>query len=145
MAALVVSAGCSIGLTLVGKTMSPPDVVGSGKRPASWALEVPCILGGHHPHINSQRRGRRWQLHAPKLLDALRDSLARRDIPVTARLATHSLTAPDRWTHLDTGESGPTISYTDSHATAAAVLAGDVIAQSREQIVAEFALADAAP
>jgi hypothetical protein len=41
--------------------------------------------------------------HAVKLLDAARDALQRRDIPVTARLSTHTLTAPDQWIDRDTG------------------------------------------
>jgi hypothetical protein len=70
-----------------------------------------------------------------------------RPIALWAYEIIRALVAPDRWIDPDpdTGASGPTIPYTGSHATAAAVLAGDTIAGSREQIVAEFALTHAAP
>jgi hypothetical protein len=75
----------------------------------------------------------------------VRAALHHHGILVHRVLITHTVTAADRWTDLDTGEHGPTMAYTDSPATALAVLQGRLITASREDIEREFVTMTPAP
>jgi hypothetical protein len=83
--------------------------------------------------------------HALAMLRTARAALHVHGILVHRILMTHSVTAPDQWFDPDTGETGTTIDYTDSPATALGVFRGRVIAPSRADIQREFATVDPAP
>jgi hypothetical protein len=83
--------------------------------------------------------------HALEVLNDTRTALHDHGIQVLQMLTTHSLTTAGRWINPDTGETGPTIPYTDAAITAEVVLQGAPIEKSRDVIEAEFTLTDAAP
>jgi len=76
--------------------------------------------------------------HAGDALDALRNALMDADIPVRGRFSVATTAAPAIWMDVDTGQRGITAPWTDSPVTAEAVVAGKVIANSRDELVAEF-------
>jgi hypothetical protein len=83
--------------------------------------------------------------HAYAILRTVRAALQRHGIVVHRILHTHIVTAPGHWVDPDTGESGATIAYTDSPATALGVVQGRVIAPSRDDMQREFATTEPAP
>ncbi len=82
---------------------------------------------------------------ARALLNAADAALRNSDIRVHARIITASLTDANRWQNIDTGETGENVDYRDSVQLAEAVFRGARVANSREEIVAEFTEADEAP
>jgi hypothetical protein len=83
--------------------------------------------------------------HAYSVLRTVRAVLHRHGIVVHRVLYTDSVTHPGHWVDPDTGESGTTIAYTDSPATALGVVQGRLIAPSRDEIQREFATTEPAP
>ena len=83
--------------------------------------------------------------HARSILHTVRCALHREGIVVHRILHTPSVTEPGRWIDLDTGQTGATIAYTDSPATALGVYEGRLIAPSRDDIQSEFATTEPAP
>jgi hypothetical protein len=83
--------------------------------------------------------------HAYGVLRTVRAALHRHGIVVHRILYTDSVTDPGHWVDPDTGESGTTIAYTDSPATALGVVQGRLIAASRDEIQREFATTEPAP
>jgi Domain of unknown function (DUF4192) len=82
--------------------------------------------------------------HALTVLNAVRAALQKRDIPVLRMLTTRSITEAGVWLDPDTGARGHTVAFTDSPATAVAVLHGRVIAASTDDIEREFSTAEPA-
>jgi uncharacterized membrane protein YkvA (DUF1232 family) len=72
--------------------------------------------------------------HAGDALDALRNALMDADIPVRGRFSVATTAAPAIWMDVDTGQRGITAPWTDSPVTAEAVVAGKVIANSRDDL-----------
>jgi hypothetical protein len=83
--------------------------------------------------------------HAYGTLRTVRAALHRHGIVVHRILCTHSVTDAGNWVDPDTGESGTTIAYTDSPATALGVVQGRLIASSRDEMQREFATTEPAP
>jgi hypothetical protein len=83
--------------------------------------------------------------HAYDILHIVRAALHRHGIVVHRILYTASVTHPGHWVDPDTGESGATIAYTDSPATALGVIQGRMIAPSRDDMRREFATTELAP
>jgi Domain of unknown function (DUF4192) len=83
--------------------------------------------------------------HAYSVLRTVRAAMHRHGIVVHRILCTHSVTDPGHWVDPDTGESGTTIVYTDSPATALGVVQGRLIAPSRDEMQREFATTEPVP
>jgi hypothetical protein len=87
---------------------------------------------------------RRYE-HARTILRTVGTALHRHGIIVHRSLHTTSVTEPGHWIDPDTGQSGTTIAYTDSTATALGVVEGRLIAASRDEMQREFATTEPAP
>ena len=75
---------------------------------------------------------------APTLVSPLSNQVATEDTAFTVTIA------PDVFTDIDTGDSGITAPWTDSPVTTASVVEGRVVANTREDLVAEFAITEPA-
>jgi hypothetical protein len=108
-----------------------PQVAGRSAKNTSGAILI-AVAGAEHSR------------HAGDALDAVRNSLMDLDIPVRGRLSTATTAEPALWTDVDTGDSGITAPWTDSPVTTASVVEGRVVANTRDELVGEFALAEPA-
>ena len=108
-----------------------PRVAGRSARNSSGAILI-VVAGAEH------------NKHAGDALDAVRNALMDLDIPVRGRLSVASTAEPALWVDVDTGQSGITAPWTDSPVTAEQVLAGRVVANTRDELVGEFAVVEPA-
>lgn len=115
----------------VDQIATMPLVAGRSAKNSSGAILI-VVAGAEH------------NKHAGDALDAVRNTLMDLDIPVRGRLSTATTAEPALWTDVDTGDSGITAPWTDSPVTTASVVQGRVVANTREEIVAEFAITEPA-
>lgn len=108
-----------------------PHVTGRSAKNTSGAILI-AVAGPEH------------NKHAGDALDALRNALMDLDIPVRGRLSTATTAEPALWTDIDSGDSGITAPWTDSPVTTASIVEGRVVANTRDELVGEFAITEPA-
>ena len=99
----------------------------TGRNARNTAGAVLILVAGPQHHA-----------HGGDALDALRNALMDADIPVRGRFIVPTTATPAIWMDVDSGQRGITAPWTDSPVTADAVVSGKVIADSRDDLVAEF-------
>lgn len=99
----------------------------TGRTAYNTAGAVLILVAGAHRYA-----------HGGDALDALRNALMDADIPVRGRFIVPTTATPAIWMDVDSGQRGITAPWTDSPVTAEAVVAGKVIADTREDLVSEF-------